>query len=163
MEFNFDLENLDREGPDDDSNDISPVRIVVKKRMKQYYQDFILKEEDETLGEILKTYLEKDERLEFVSTRKDHILNNEIRITLGVKKEAVGDSTINFIMMRSLQDAIQSAINETISLRNDIAKNTNKPYRYLDNANDNKMELNVNFAINENNEKDKGGVNSLVF
>lgn len=114
--------NLNRGGAHGayDEHEKDPMTIQVKPKLNNFEADFLIYDEDYTLGEILREQLSKDDRVQFVGCRKDHQLDNHIRLKIKLYRKRVKGLSPEKALVQCLKLAAKKAQEITLALRNSI-------------------------------------------
>ena len=136
MDFNFDFETSDQTGDEhrhrdenttENTTEPQLMEIVATQRTVDPEYDFVIHHEDDTLAAIIHEQLLCDDNIAFVGYRKDHKLDNHIRITVKLDKRKISENTNpSEIVIGCLRQAAQKAINSCIELRNTLPNMTFK-------------------------------------
>lgn len=104
---------------DVDNKEKDPMTIQVKPKLNNFEADFLIYDEDYTLGEIIRERLLEDDRVQFAGCRKDHQLDNHIRIKIKLYKNRVKEAPDKAII-ECLKLAARKSYQTALELRNSI-------------------------------------------
>lgn len=124
--FDFDQSSHARQSPTD--TEFEPINIDVEPRYQNNEARYILHGEDYTLSEVIKHYLEHDERVVFVGARKHHPMDKTIEIRIKVDKNMLNGKSVEVVLIDCLKDAATKAYNAYEELRKCIPGVESEPH-----------------------------------
>ena len=120
MNFAFDFDQSDnrKEQPSvSEDAQFEPINIDVQPTYQNNEAQYILHDEDYTLSEVIKHYLQHDDRVSFVGSRKHHPLEKSIEIRIKLDKNHLNGKPVAVALIDCLKDAASKAYNDYEHLR----------------------------------------------
>ncbi len=128
MSFSFDFDQSSRTHQHATDTEFEPINIDVEPRYQNNEARYILHGEDYTLSEVIKHYLENDERVVFVGARKHHPMEKTIEIRIKVDKNMLNGKSVEVVLIDCLKDAATKAYNAYEDLRKCIPGIEDEPH-----------------------------------